>query len=91
MTLDSAPDNANTNDAIVDLGGLAKILGISIDTARRKANAGDIPRFRVGRKWRFIPSKVVAHLEGQADPCKRSPQSQAAHDWATRKSGRPAP
>ena len=91
MTPDSVPDNADTNDAVVDLGGLAKILGISIDTARRKANAGEIRGFKVGRMWRFIPSKVVAHLEGRTDPWKRSPQSQDAHDWAARKSGRPAP
>ena len=60
----------------VDLIGLAEILHVSVDTVRAKANAGDIPGFKVGRMWRFMPSVVIAHLSVTADPWQRSSGSQ---------------
>ena len=60
----------------VDLIGLAEILHVSVDTVRTKANAGELPGFKVGRMWRFMPSVVVAHLSVAADPWQRSAGSQ---------------
>lgn len=49
-------------ETAVDLRGIAAVLNVSIDTARRKAQSGEIPSFRVGSLWRFLPSVVIAHL-----------------------------
>ena len=62
----------------VDLIGLAEILHVSVDTVRTKANAGDLPGFKVGRMWRFLPSVVIAHLSITADPWQRSAGSKRA-------------
>ena len=62
----------------VDIRGIADILGISTDTAYRKANLGQIPGFRVGRSWRFFPSVVRAELSKPRDPWAYSARALAA-------------
>lgn len=66
-----------TDENIVDLIGMAEILKVSVDTVRRKANAGDIPGVRVGNRWRFKPSEVWAALAKESDPWVRSAGSRA--------------
>jgi excisionase family DNA binding protein len=37
---------------------IAVMLKVTAVTVRRQAQSGDIPGFKVGRVWRFYPSKV---------------------------------
>ncbi|MFF1574139.1 helix-turn-helix domain-containing protein [Leifsonia sp. NPDC058292] len=66
---------------------IAKYLGVSVYTARIKAQTGVIPAFKVGKQWRYFLSEVKAHLSAQsADPWAASPRSAAARkSWQTRR------
>lgn len=64
-------------DGIVDLIGMAAFLNVSVDTVRRKANAGQIPGVKVGNLWRFKPSEVWAALGVKSDPWARSAGAKA--------------
>lgn len=55
----------NADEDAVDIAAIAQMLDVSTDTVRRQAKVGELPAFKVGRVWRFFPSKVRAHLEGQ--------------------------
>lgn len=60
---------------------IAAMLKISPDSARRRAETGEIPAVRVGRFWRYDPDEVVAHLKAareRRDPWARSPGSRRA-------------
>jgi excisionase family DNA binding protein len=54
---------------------IALLLKTSKDKVYAMANAGEIPGFRVGRSWRFFPSKVKAHLEAPKDRWSQSARS----------------
>ena len=56
-----------THEQAVDLKGIAAVLNVSVDTARRKAKTGDIPSFKIGSLYRFMPSVVVDHLTAPED------------------------
>lgn len=45
----------------------ALLLGVSKDTIYNLVRVGKIPGFKVGRDWRFLPSKVQAALEKPTD------------------------
>lgn len=64
----------------VGIPEIASMLNVSPDTIRRQAKAGDLPGFKVGRVWRFFPSKVRDHLEQAAnrDPWAMPPASRRA-------------
>lgn len=49
----------------VDLRRMAEILNVSYGTVYGMVQRGEIPAFRVGSRWRMIPSKVIAHLEAK--------------------------
>lgn len=71
----------------VDLRRMAEILNVSYGTVYGMAQRGEIPAFRVGRRWRLIPSKVIAHLEArtaaeEADVMRQPPGSAAGHKAA---------
>lgn len=51
----------------VDVAGMAEALNVAPNTVRNLARAGTIPAFKVGRSWRFFPSKVIASLEKPVD------------------------
>ena len=53
------------HESAVDLRRMAEILNVSYGTVYGMAQRGEIPTFRVGRRWRMIPSKVIAHLESK--------------------------
>jgi len=60
---------------------MAEMLRVSYETMIRFARDGTVPAFKVGWQWRFFPSKVIAHLEAEAqavDPWVLSPQAIAA-------------
>lgn len=48
---------------IVDIDGIAEILGVSVPTIRRLIKAETIPYLRFGRTYRFVPSDVIASLQ----------------------------
>ena len=52
------------NDEIpVKLPEMARRLNASPEKVYRMAQRGEIPAFKLGREWRFFPSKVIASLE----------------------------
>lgn len=61
----------------VKVDDIAKLLSVSKEKVYRVAQAGEIPAFKVGREWRFFPSKVIAHLEAPKDPWAQSSRSLA--------------
>jgi excisionase family DNA binding protein len=55
---------------------IAEYLGVSVYTARVKAQTGVIPAFKVGNQWRYYLSEVKAHLTAaSSDPWAASPRS----------------
>lgn len=50
------------NDQIVDIDGIAAILGVSVTTVRRLVAADGIPHMRVGKQLRFSVSDVLAAM-----------------------------
>lgn len=64
---------------IMDISEVAKYLGVSEMTIYRYANAGKIPAFKVGAKWRFH-KKSIDHwisekeMYNQRRKERRSPQ-----------------
>ncbi|MCJ1709290.1 helix-turn-helix domain-containing protein [Microbacterium sp. VKM Ac-2923] len=69
----SAPVDESEN--AVTIPEIAILLRVSTAKVYRMANAGEIPAFRVGRSWRFFPSKVRAHLEAPKDRWAQSARS----------------
>lgn len=66
---------------LVGSHAIAQMLQISPDSARRRAESGEIPAVRVGRFWRFDPDEVIAHLKAareRRDPWARSAGSRRA-------------
>jgi excisionase family DNA binding protein len=76
------------HEAAVDVHEIARIIGVSATTVYGMAQRGELPYFKVGNRWRFFPTKVIAHLEReqeQRDPWAQPPGSAAAHrGWASR-------
>ena len=69
------------SEAAVDAREMARLLGVSPDTVRRRAALGELPGVRIGRQWRFWPSEVKQHLERRSsarDPWARSAASRRA-------------
>ncbi|MGJ4843916.1 helix-turn-helix domain-containing protein [Leifsonia sp. Le1] len=65
-----------TNEKAVGSEEIAEYLGVSVFTARVKAQTGVIPAFKVGNQWRYYLSEVRAHLEAPpADPWTQSNRS----------------
>ena len=69
----SAPD-------ILDADAAAVLLGISLTTMRRLANAGRVPGRKVGREWRFSRQALHNWLAGNqpqaADEARERARSQ---------------
>jgi excisionase family DNA binding protein len=49
-------------DGVVDIDGIAEVLGVSVPTVRRLVAAGTIHCFRVGRQLRFVVEDVLASM-----------------------------
>lgn len=79
------------DEKAVDSKRLAEILNVSYGSINGKAQSGEIPGFKIGKRWRFFPSEVIAHLRGVEEEASRdifrqSPRSAAGHRAAaTRK------
>jgi len=63
------------SEQAVDAAEMARVLNVSPATVKAMVRRGDIPGFKAGRHWRFIVSKVVAHLEAPTDPWAQSARS----------------
>jgi excisionase family DNA binding protein len=50
-------------DGAVDIEAIAEFLGVSIPTVRRAVKAREIPFFKMGKAYRFVPADVLASLE----------------------------
>lgn len=51
-------------EAVLTVADLQEILGIGRNTAYALLNSGEIPSFRIGKKWR-VPKDAVLHYLGQ--------------------------
>ena len=51
---------------ILTLEDAAKLLRVSSETVRRKAQRGDLPATKVGREWRFSRRQLMNWLEERA-------------------------
>jgi excisionase family DNA binding protein len=72
-----------TVEQAVDVAGLATILGVSRQTIYRLAAAGEIPKIKIGRAIRFLPSEVLAVLSAQTAAATTPPEDQPDVDpWA---------
>ncbi len=49
-----------------DLVGAAKLLHMSQSALRQKANAGEIPGSKPGKKWVFLRSDLIRYLRSRA-------------------------
>ncbi len=49
-------------NGVVDIEGIAAVLGVSVPTVRRLVTAGTISHFRVGRQLRFVVEDVLASM-----------------------------
>ena len=65
------------SEVAVDAAEMGRLLGVAPKTIVAMARRGDIPGFKAARHWRFLPSKVVAHLEAPKDPWAQSSRSLA--------------
>lgn len=54
-------------EQLIDINDLAKMLGVSRDTAYRYAREGTIPTLRIGRTWRFSPQAVREQMASPRD------------------------
>jgi len=58
---------ANTpevGDEVLTLGEVAKLLKVSADAVRSRAEEGELPGRRFGKEWRFARMAVLAWLAG---------------------------
>ena len=46
---------------IIDLPYLARLLGVTYDTAKRLCATGQIEAFKVGKQWRIARDAVMRH------------------------------
>jgi len=53
----------HAEEQAVGIRVIADMLDVAPNTVRSLARAGDIPGFKVGRVWRFFPTKVRARFE----------------------------
>ncbi len=60
------------DEQAVKLPAIAELLQVSHEKVYRMAQAGEVPAFKIGREWRFFPSKVIAKLEAPRDPWEQS-------------------
>ena len=61
----------------LDLQAAADFLLVHWQTLRAKASAGEVPATKLGRRWVFLKSDLVAYLRSQYS-CPR-PRSQVQH------------
>jgi excisionase family DNA binding protein len=67
-----------TEEQPVGPAQIAAYLGVSVYTARIKAQTGVIPAFKVGNQWRYYLSEVKAQLSASsADPWAASSRSRS--------------
>jgi len=69
---------ANTpevGDEVLTLGEVAKLLKVSADAVRSRAEEGELPGRRFGKEWRFARIAVLAWLAGGETPKRRGAEA----------------
>lgn len=66
-----------TNDETLNLQSAAKFLFVHWQTLRAKASTGEVPAAKLGRRWVFLKSDLVAYLRSQYSSGR--PRSQVQH------------
>jgi excisionase family DNA binding protein len=56
------------DETAVDAKTVADFLGVHLTTVYSYAASGDIPGFKIGRRWRFFLSDVREHVTRTPDP-----------------------
>lgn len=54
------------SESLMTLQEVAEYLRLSEDTIYKKAQAGEIPGFKIGKQWRFRRSEIDEWLKQQA-------------------------
>ena len=52
---------------LMTVDDVAELLAVSCETVKRHARSGQMPAAKVGGKWRFVRSQVIAWLERKAE------------------------
>lgn len=73
----------NDFEKLIDINGLAEMLGVSRDTAYKYAREGAIPTLRIGRTWRFSPQAVRDQMAKPRDLWAYTPRSKAGRRKAS--------
>jgi excisionase family DNA binding protein len=73
---------------VLTAADLAKVLDISIPTARRWLRSGRLPGVRIGRRWYASREAIVGRIEALAEP---PPRSEGGQDDDLTGSGRARP
>ncbi len=50
---------AEMDEEVLDVGGAARVLGVSTKTIYTLARKGDIPAMRIGWEWRFARKNLI--------------------------------
>ncbi len=50
---------AGMDEEVLDVGGAARVLGVSTKTIYKLARTGEIPAMRIGREWRFARKNLI--------------------------------
>ena len=60
---------ASMDEEVLDVGGAARVLGVSTKTIYTLARKGEIPAMRIGREWRFARKNLIEWVtnSSQAD------------------------
>ncbi len=67
-------NNGGSRPDVLDVGGIAALLGISTDTVYDLLKSGELPGRKVGRTWRTTRSAVLRWMEEsvQAETAQRA-------------------
>jgi excisionase family DNA binding protein len=66
---------AALSDEVLTLEEAAALLKLPVETARSRAEEGDLPGRRFGKEWRFARAAVLAWLADGDPPKRRHPSS----------------
>ena len=59
-------DRDSQPEVLLDVDGVAAVLGLHQQTIYGMARSGELPSIRVGRTWRFRPSDLKAWQDAKA-------------------------
>src|SRR5579863_1626934 len=63
---------AAMREQTIGLEEAARYLGIAPSTLRKRAAGGNVPGYKPGRRWVFMPSEIEEYLRASAPPQTRA-------------------